>query len=227
MESLRHHQTILRKLAVHIETMFGAGLLVTLPIGVTILVLKFFFGLLDPLFQPFLGYLPGPNIPGLGLVVLLVVVYTAGLVTTQVAGRRLIEVGHQIMERIPVVKSIYSTTRSGVEILAGSKDQPYRGVVLVEFPRVGMLSIGLITAHLGVMNGEEMLAVYLPTTPLPSNGFLVIVPAKDVIATEISVDDAMKMVISGGILSKEIFASSISQDGVSGNQAQVKTEKVD
>jgi uncharacterized membrane protein len=90
-----------------------------------------------------------------------------------------------------------------------------------------MLSIGLITAHLGIMNGEEMLAVYLPTTPLPSNGFLVIVPAKDVIATEISVDDAMKMVISGGILSKEIFASSISQDGVSGNQAQVKTEKVD
>jgi uncharacterized membrane protein len=227
MKSLRHQQTILRKLAVHIETMFGAGLLVTLPIAVTVLVLKFFFDLLDPLLYPFLRYLPGPNIPGLGIVTLLLVVYLAGLVTTHVAGRRLINVGHQVMERIPVVKSIYSTTRTGVEILAGSKDQPYRGVVLVEFPRAGMLSIGLVTAHLGIMNGEEMVAVYIPTTPVPSSGFLVVAPVKDVIVTEMSVDDAMKMVISGGILAKDLFGSAIPQDGRSGDQAQVTTEKVD
>jgi uncharacterized membrane protein len=224
METLRYQQA-LHRIAVHVQTMFGAGLLVTLPIGVTILVLKFFFGLLDPLFQPFLRYLPGPHIPGLGLVALLVVVYMAGIVTTHVAGRRLIAIGHQVMERIPVVRSIYSTTRSGVEILAGSKDQPYRGVVLVEFPRAGMLSIGLITGHLGVMNGEEMLAVYLPTTPLPSNGFLVIVPAKDVIATEISVDDAMKMIISGGILSKELFVAPNSPNGTSGIPAHAEAAK--
>jgi uncharacterized membrane protein len=227
MKSLRHQQTILRKLAVHIETMFGAGLLVTLPIAVTVLVLKFFFDLLDPLLYPFLRYLPGPNIPGLGIVTLLLVVYLAGLVTTHVAGRRLINVGHQVMERIPVVKSIYSTTRTGVEILAGSKDQPYRGVVLVEFPRAGMLSIGLVTAHLGIMNGEEMVAVYIPTTPVPSSGFLVVAPVKDVIVTEMSVDDAMKMVISGGILAKDLFGSAIPQDDRSGDQAQVTTEKVD
>jgi uncharacterized membrane protein len=131
------------------------------------------------------------------------------------------------MERIPVVKSIYSTTRTGVEILAGSKDQPYRGVVLVEFPRAGMLSIGLVTAHLGIMNGEEMVAVYIPTTPVPSSGFLVVAPVKDVIVTEMSVDDAMKMVISGGILAKDLFGSAIPQDGRSGDQAQVTTEKVD
>jgi uncharacterized membrane protein len=207
--------------------MFGAGLLVTLPIAVTVLVLKFFFDLLDPLLYPFLRYLPGPNIPGLGIVTLLLVVYLAGLVTTHVAGRRLINVGHQVMERIPVVKSIYSTTRTGVEILAGSKDQPYRGVVLVEFPRAGMLSIGLVTAHLGIMNGEEMVAVYIPTTPVPSSGFLVVAPVKDVIVTEMSVDDAMKMVISGGILAKDLFGSAIPQDGRSGDQAQVTTEKVD
>lgn len=226
MESLRHQQTILRGVAIHIETMFGAGLLVTLPIGVTVLVLKFFFDVLDPLLYPFLRYLPGPNIPGLGIVTLLVVIYLAGLVTTQVAGRRLIEVGHQVMERIPVVKNIYSTTRTGVEILAGSKDQPYRGVVLVEFPRTGMLSIGLITAHLGVLNGEEMVAVYIPTTPVPSSGFLVVAPMKDVMVTEMSVDDAMKMVISGGIISKELFASSTPQDGMSRPHTPATTEEL-
>jgi uncharacterized membrane protein len=226
MESLRHQQTILRKIAVHVETMFGAGLLVTLPIGVTVLVLKFFFDVLDPLLYPFLRYLPGPNIPGLGVVTLLLVVYLAGLVTTQVAGQRLIEVGHQVMERIPVVKSIYSTTRTGVGILAGTKDQPYRGVVLVEFPRTGMLSIGLITAHLGVLNGKEMVAVYIPTTPVPSSGFPVLAPFNEVIVTEMSMDDAMKMVISGGLLAKDCFVSSTTQDGMPRPQTQATTEEL-
>jgi uncharacterized membrane protein len=113
------------------------------------------------------------------------------------------------MERIPVVKSIYGTTRTGVEILTGSKDHPYRGVVLVDFPRPGIKSIGLITAKLGVLNGEEMVAVYIPTTPVPSSGFLVIAPSREVVVTEMSVDDAMKIVISGGILAGEIFKEPI------------------
>jgi uncharacterized membrane protein len=205
MENQPHHDSFTRKVAVHIQAMFGAGLLVTLPIGVTILILKFFFDLLDPILQPVLKFLPGPNIPGLGIITLLVLVYLVGLVTTHVVGRRLINVGHEIMERIPVVRSIYGPTRTGVEILTGSKDHPYRGVVFVEFPRTGMKSIGLITAKLGVLNGEEMVAVYIPTTPVPSSGFLVVVPARDVMATQLSVDDAMKMVISGGILAGEIF----------------------
>jgi uncharacterized membrane protein len=225
MESLRHQQTILRKVALHVETMFGAGLLVMLPIGVTVLILKFFFDLLDSFLYPFLRYLPGPDIPGLEVVTLLVIIYLAGLVATQVAGQRLIQVGHQVMVRIPVVKSIYSTTRTGVEILAGSKDQPYRGVVLIEFPRAGMLSIGLITAHLGVLNGEEMVAVYIPTTPVPSSGFLVVAPLKDVIVTEMSIDGAMKMVISGGILAKDMFVSSTSPNGTPTDQAQVTVDE--
>jgi uncharacterized membrane protein len=174
----------------------------------------------------FYATFPAPDIPSLGIVTLLVVISLAGLVATQVAGQHLIQVGHQVIERIPVVKSIYSTTRTGVEILAGSKDQPYRGVVLIEFPRAGMLSIGLITAHLEVLNGEEMVAVYIPTTPVPSSGFLVVAPLKDVTVTELSVDDAMKMVISGGILAKDIFVSSTSPNGIPTNQAQVTVDEL-
>ena len=129
--------------------MLGAGLLVILPIGITLLVLKFFFGLLDPILGPLLAkFLPGPYIIGSGLAALVIAVYLIGLIASHVVGRRLIEVGHLIIERIPLVKIIYSTTRSGVELLSGSKDSPYRGAVLVEFPRPGMKSIGLVTSTL-------------------------------------------------------------------------------
>jgi uncharacterized membrane protein len=229
MENQSPPYSFLRRIAVHVQTVFGAGLLVTLPIGVTVFILKFFFDLLDPILQPLLKFLPGPRIPGLGIITLLVLVYLLGLVATHVVGRRLINVTHQVMERIPVVRSIYSTTRTGVEILTGSKDHPYRGVVFVDFPRPGMKAIGLITAKLGVMNGEDMVAVYIPTTPVPSSGFLVVVPSKDVVATEMSVDDAMKIVISGGILAKEIFTEPIlvlaAEDARP--QAPVTFEKID
>ncbi|MDA0733555.1 MAG: DUF502 domain-containing protein [Chloroflexi bacterium] len=205
MDPIPHRHGFLGSLAVHIQTMLGAGLLVVLPIGVTIFILKFFFEFFDPILQPLLKFLPGPQIPGLGIITLVLSVYLVGLIATQVVGGRLINVGHRVIERIPVVKSIYSTTRTGVEILTGSKDHPYRGVVLVEFPRKGMKAIGLVTANLGVMDGSETVAVYIPTTPVPSSGFLVIMPLSEVTLTEMSVDDAMKMIVSGGILAKEIL----------------------
>ena len=177
-----------------------------LPIGVTALILKFFFDLLDPLLDPLVDLVPGlSEIPGLGLVTLLILIYLLGLVTTQVLGVRAINLGHRIMEFIPVVKSIYGTARTAVIMLSTGNDHPYTGVVLVKFPHPGMKSIGLVTSRMVDTNGEEMLAVYIPTTPIPSSGFLVLVPAKDVTPTEMSVDDAMKVVISGGILADQEF----------------------
>ena len=228
MEHQRHRTSTWRKVIGHIQTNVGAGVLVTLPIGVTIFILKFLFDLLDPILRPLLQYLPGPEIPGLGIITLIGLVYLFGLVATHVVGRRLIDVGHQMIERIPVVRSIYGTTRSGVAILTGSKDHPYRGVVLVEFPRAGMKAIGLITANLGTMIGEEVVAVYIPTTPVPSSGFLVIVPVKEVIPTDMTVDDAMKIIISGGILAKEIVVPNM-QEASEGSHpsVQITLEQVD
>jgi len=209
MDPQPHQHGFLRSLVVHTQTMLGAGLLVALPIGVTIFILKFFFEFFDPILQPLLKFLPGPQIPGLGIITLVVSIYLIGVVATRVLGGRLINVGNRMIERIPVVRSIYSTTRTGVEILTGSKDHPYHGVVLVDFPRKGMKAIGLITANLGIMNGSETVVVYIPTTPVPTSGFLVIMPLSEVIFTEMSVDDAMKMIVSGGILSKEIFKTTV------------------
>ena len=190
---------------VHLERTMGAGILVILPIGITVLVLKFFFDLLDPLLEPATDHLPGREVTGLGLAALAIVVYVVGLIAAFVLGRRVIDLAHRVLEVIPVVKGIYGTTRAAVQILSGTNEHRYSGVVLIDFPRSGIKSIGLITSRMTDTNGEDVLAVYIPTTPIPSSGFLVIVPASEVTLTDMSVEEAMRVVISGGVLSSRVF----------------------
>ena len=200
---------LLKKFLLHIRTTLIAGLLAILPIGVTLFVLKFFFELLDPILGPIFDMGNVRIFPGLGIIVLLILLYVVGIITTKILSTRIVNVGHKLIEKIPVISSIYSTTRSGVEILSGTQGFESRGVVLVDFPRPAMKAIGLITAELGVLNGEPMVAVYIPTTPVPSSGFLIVVALSDVTPTDISVDDAMKIIVSGGILANEIFSSTL------------------
>jgi uncharacterized membrane protein len=202
----------------HFQRTLGAGVLVILPIGITVLVLKFFFDLLDPVLEPLVDLLPGRSVTGTGLVALIVLVYLLGLFAALVVGRRLIGLGHRVMEVIPVVKGIYGTTRMAIEILSKNQNsngngdlddgQQYAGVVLIEYPRAGIMSIGLITSSMLDTNGEEVLSVYIPTTPIPSSGFLVIVSASEVTRTDMSVEDAMRVVISGGIRLDTVFKRS-------------------
>ena len=204
---------------IHFQRTMGAGVLVILPIGITVLVLKFFFDLLDPVLEPVVELLPGATITGTGLVALIILVYLLGLFAAQVVGRRLIGFGHKVIELIPVVKGIYGTTRMAIEILSHSHngvengngdtdDQEYAGVVLIDFPRPGIQSIGLITSSMLDTDGEEVLSVYIPTTPIPSSGFLVIVSASEVTRTDMTVEDAMRVVISGGIWIDSVFRRS-------------------
>ena len=210
----------IRKIVVHIQRTLGAGILVTLPIGITVLILKFLFDLLDGILRDLLGLLPGPEIPGIGLAVLIIFVYIVGVVAAHVLGRRLIAFGHRVLEVIPLVKNIYGTTRSAVEFLSSTNESRYSGVVLIDWPRPGIQSIGLVTSRMVDTDGKEVLAVYIPTTPIPSSGFLVMVAAKDVTHTDMSVDDAMKVVISGGILAGRVFQQFgvMAQERTSANQ---------
>ena len=206
----------LRRPISHIQRTLGAGILVIMPIGITVLVLKFFFDLLDPVLKPIVDMFPGRSVTGTGIIALMVLVYLLGLFAALVVGRRLIGFGHRVMEVIPVVKGIYGTTRMAVEILSHSGNSngnsdgetEYHGVVLLDFPRLGTKSIGLITSSMMDTDGEEVLSIYVPTTPIPSSGFLVIARASEVIRTEIRVEDAMRAVISGGIHLDSVFRSS-------------------
>ena len=208
----------LRRPAQHFQRTLGAGILVILPIGITVLVLKFFFNLLDPVLEPLVKLLPGEPVTGTGMFGLVFLVYVLGLFAALVIGRRLIGFGHKVMEVIPVVKGIYGTTRMAIDVLShgtgrnsnseASDIHQYAGVVLIDFPRTGVKSIGLITSSMLDTDGEEVLSVYIPTTPIPSSGFLVIVPASDVTQTEMTVEDALRVVISGGIRLDNVFNQS-------------------
>ena len=199
----------------------AAGILVMLPIGITALVMKFIFDLLTPILQPLTDLLPGPDLYGTGLVALLLLIYVVGLVAAFVVGRRIIGVAHRAMEVIPVVKGIYSTTRTAVELLSNNSRtnganganganevERYSGVVLIEFPRPGIRSIGLVTSQMYDAEGQEVLAVFVPTTPIPSSGYLVIVPTSQVTRLDMTVEEAMTVVVSGGILSERVFRRS-------------------
>ena len=205
-------RSLFRRIIVHFERTLGAGILVMLPIGITALAFKFIFDLLTPILTPLTDLLPGPEIHGAGLLALLIVIYIVGLVTAFVLGRRLISIGHSILEVIPLVKGIYSTTRTAVQLLSNGHsvdgEEKYRGVVLIEFPRPGIISIGLVTSQMVDIDGEEILSVYIPTTPIPSSGFLIMVPGDQVTHTDMTVEDAMSVVISGGILSERVFQRS-------------------
>ena len=212
---VRRQQPLSRRLVSHFQRTLVAGILIMLPIGITALVLKFIFELLTPLLQPLTNLLPGPDLYGTGLVALLLLIYVVGLVAAFVIGRRLINLAHRVMEVIPLVKGIYSTTRTAVQFLStsgrseiGNGSAPYSGVVLVEFPRPGIRSVGLVTSQMYDADGQEVLSIFVPTTPIPSSGFLIIVPTSQVTYLDMSVEEAMAVVISGGILAERIFQRS-------------------
>ncbi len=200
----------------HLEARLGAGLLVLLPILVTVLILQFFFGLVSGLMVPIVSRLPIPApydtyiqqlSPLLGALTVLFIIYVVGLLVQWAYTKLIIDKFHDIIGLVPVIGQVYSTTRFGIDFLSDTRQDKYRGVVLLEFPRLGVLSIGLITSNLGPLyGGEEYLTIYIPTTPVPSSGYLAIVPASKVTPTNITVDEAMRMIISGGILAGDIMS---------------------
>ena len=185
------------------------GLLIWIPLIITIWVLKVIFDALD---QSLL-LLPdsfqterwlGVHIPGLGAILTIVVVFLTGVFATNFFGARLVELWHEILNRIPVVRSIYSSVKQISDTLFSSSGQAFRKALLVQWPRDGMWTIAFLTgAPRGeVLNHvpEDCLSVYVPTTPNPTGGYFVIVKKSDIIELDMSVDQALKYIISMGVV---------------------------
>ena len=204
----------------HLESRMGAGLLVFLPVLVTYFVFNFFYDVLASLLEPFVRWLNIPKTGGfdwtdlVGVAAVLVVIYVVGLLIGWAVVKFLINQVHDLIGRLPVVGAVYKTTRVGIDFLSDTQQSNYRGVVLIEFPRLGVLSIGLITSNLGKLDGvEDHLSIYVPTTPVPSSGYLVVAASSKVTPTDITVDEAMRIIISGGILAGEIISDRVSLNG--------------
>lgn len=184
-----------------------AGLLVWIPLGVTIIVVKMLIGLLDRsmLLVP-QQYRPeqlfGVSIPGLGVIVAVVVVLFTGVIVANLFGRKLVALWESLLSRIPLVSSVYSAVKQIAETMFSSSGQSFRKVLLVEYPRKGMWTLAFQTGtevgEAQCKTGRKVINIYVPTTPNPTSGFFIMVPKEDVIELDMSVDEGLRMIISMG-----------------------------
>jgi uncharacterized membrane protein len=193
----------------HLRRYLVAGLLVWLPVGVTVLVFKVLLDLMDQLlFLVPLAYRPealfGFRIPGLGAVLALVLLFATGVLVANLIGRSLVHWYERLLGRIPLVRSVYGSVKTFSSVLLSGSGKSFRKVLLIEYPRKGVWRIAFQTAEdapeIRAMTGRDVLPVFVPNSANATAGFLAFVPREDLIELTMSVEDALKMVVSLGVV---------------------------
>lgn len=209
---------VMKGIKANFKKYFITGLLVIVPLYLTVSIFGLIVGYIDSLLQ----YLPRSlqpdtylpfHIPGLGIIFTVLVIFLTGVLATNLLGRKLIEIWDGILAKIPFFRAIYKPIKQFMETFFVAGYSGFRRAVLVEFPSKGIYSIGFLT---GVASGEvqtktseKVVNIFLPTTPNPTTGFYILIPEKDVIPLEMSVEDAFKLIITGGIIGPEGAKGSI------------------
>ncbi len=185
----------------HIRRTFIAGALLVLPVALTFLVLRFVFNSLDGLLQPAIRLVLDREVPGLGLAIEMVFIYLAGLLFANMVGRRVFGLGQALLHRLPIIGSVYGASRQLVESFSGPGNIGFKRVVLLEYPRTGTWTIGLLTAITTDGEGRSLAVVYVPTSPTPYTGWVAILPLQDVYDTNLTFQQAIQFCLSGGVVS--------------------------
>ena len=184
---------------------FLAGVIVIVPIGVTVWLLVWIFTSIDGILQPLISPMLGRTIPGLGFAIMVVLVYLVGVMASNIGTRRLVGYGQSLLGRVPIVRPIYGSIKQIADSFSASGKAGFKQDVVTEFPMKGTRTIGFVTNESSNKAGEKLLYLFIPTAPNPMSGFLQIVKEEDVILVDTSVDDALKMVVSAGkVLPREI-----------------------
>ena len=184
-----------------------AGLIVWVPILVTFVVLRFIVDILDTTvalfphqYQP--EQLLGIQVPGMGVVFSLALLLVTGIIATNFFGQRLFSWGEALLAKIPLVSSIYNATKQVIQAVFATNSQAFRKVMLIEYPRKGVWSLGFLTGSAPTFGaaGDPLISIFIPTTPNPTSGFLILVPEKDAKEVKMSIDEALKYIISLGVM---------------------------
>lgn len=202
---------------------FISGLLVWLPIWVTLLAMTFLFDLMSNTllllphrYQP--DVLLGFHVPGIGVIITLSVIFVTGIVVANFVGRRLVIIGDAMIGRIPLVRTVYTGVKQLVDTLFTPGGQSFRKVLLIEYPRAGLWTLAFQTGDVAsqmqsLITQDPMISLYVPTTPNPTSGFLMLVARKDVIEIDMSVDQALKFIISLGVV-QPVWKDPISAEAI-------------
>ncbi len=203
---------MLKNLKRRLRNIFITGLLITLPIVLTWFILQFLFKNLDALSPVFTNVLiqlgapfpEGYRIPFLGVLMTLLIILTVGWLTTSFFGKKIFKIGETLVEKIPFVRRIYTGSKQVVISIAQADTSAFRKVVLLEFPRRGLLAIGFVTGEsrgeVQRLTQENMFNVFVPTMPNPTSGFLIFAPSDELTEVSMSIEEGIKYVVSGGIV---------------------------
>ena len=176
-----------------------AGLATLLPLYFTFIVVKFLFISLEETSEPLLKKL-GFNIPGLGIILTIILIYILGLLVTNFLGKKIFRLGEKVVKKVPVVNIIYSTLKQITDTFTkGSKDT-FKGAIYIQYPRRGLWTMAFISGESISKEGIAYYHVFVPTTPNPTSGFFLLVPQSDSVKTGMSVEEGLKTIISGGLL---------------------------
>jgi len=226
----QHKLGLFKRFTLNIRNRLISGIFVIVPFAVTIVVVRWLFlalaDFLRPIVSKILEVLPRihliQEIPPVyiqyavslaTILSLLLIIYLFGAVAKFVAGRRLLAIGEKIVLKIPLVRTIYTATKQVTTALSLQDNPSFKSVVLVEFPRKGTYALGFLTGTLKDSSNNTYCKVFIPTTPNPTTGFFEMIPANEVLQTEMTVEEAFKMIISGGIVAPETLktAGSVEQ----------------
>jgi len=201
----RIHRSFLRRL----RAVIIAGLVVTVPIGLTIWVLVWLFEAIDRLLRPLTVYIFGQEVIGVGFGVIVLLVIVVGLIATNVIGKRVVRWGEELLSKVPISRVLYNTLKQIFQSFADPKNTGFLQVVLVEFPRKGIYALGFVTNIAVQKDGRKILNVFIPTSPNPTGGFLQILDESQVVYTKMTVEEGLKIVVSAGRISPGDFTGSI------------------
>jgi uncharacterized membrane protein len=202
---------------------FLTGIVIATPIAVTVFMIISFIGFVDRVVKPLIParynpetYLPGDyTIPGLGVAIAVVMLTLLGALAANFFGRTLLSMGERLVEGVPLVRNIYSALKQIVETVFSGKQNSFKEVVLIEYPMKGLYVVAFVSAEghgpLKDKIGDDVIALFVPTTPNPTSGFLLYTPRKNTIHVDMSVEEAAKLIISFGMVTPENLPADVQE----------------
>ena len=186
----------------HLRRTILTGLLAIAPVALTFYILKAIFSFLDNLTSPLFKEM-NIYIPGLGILLTLLLVYFLGLFITNVLGKQVLYWFEKLIKNIPLVNTLYNTIKQITQAITGTAENNFQSVVYIEYPRKELWTLAFVTGESENENQIELYHLFVPTTPNPTSGVFIIIPKKDTRKTELSIEEALKSVISGGMLASK------------------------
>ena len=188
----------------HLRGKIVAGLVTVAPILATVWILTVLFNFFDGFAAPLLDSLLPIHIPGLGVIIALIFMYLLGILVTNFLGKKIVSIGEAVLRKIPLANTIYGTAKQITQSVSGASNKAFKKAVLINYPRSGLWTIAFVTGDSIDDNGESYYHLFVPTTPNPTSGVMVIIPQSDVIDSNLSVEEALKTIISGGMLGPKV-----------------------